>query len=37
MYREVNAMVQEFISHYKDEKKSFQMADCTFGGGGHSI
>ena len=25
------------MDHYRDQKKSFQMLDGTFGGGGHSI
>ena len=37
MHNEVSLMVTEFISHYQNEKPQFQMADCTFGGGGHSV
>jgi 16S rRNA C1402 N4-methylase RsmH len=39
MYREVLNLVSDFIDYRKtdDEGKIFQMADCTFGGGGHSL
>lgn len=37
MHNEVSEMVEQYIEHYKEEKKNFQMLDCTFGGGGHSI
>ncbi|CDW88612.1 s-adenosyl-methyltransferase [Stylonychia lemnae] len=37
MYREVQAMVDDFIAHNEKEKLDFQMLDCTFGGGNHSV
>lgn len=37
MYREVQSLVKDYIEHFLDQKKTFQMADCTFGGGNHSI
>jgi 16S rRNA (cytosine1402-N4)-methyltransferase len=37
LYREVHNFVNEYINHNADEKPQFQMLDCTFGGGNHSI
>lgn len=37
MYPQINQMVDQFIRYHQDTKANFQMADCTFGGGGHSI
>lgn len=37
MYREIQSFVSDFILHREKDKKSFQMVDCTFGGGNHSV
>lgn len=30
-------MVDDYIVHHEKDKHSFQMLDCTFGGGNHSV
>lgn len=39
MYREIQSFVSDFIMHREKDRgsKSFQMVDCTFGGGNHSV
>ena len=40
MYREVNGLVNDFLTHMKsvhDDERTYQMVDGTFGGGNHSL
>mmetsp|Transcript_16951 Transcript_16951/g.26100 ORF Transcript_16951/g.26100 Transcript_16951/m.26100 type:complete len:133 (+) Transcript_16951:151-549(+) len=38
MHREVSFLVNQYIQMHREKGKvNFQMADCTFGGGGHTI
>lgn len=35
MYREIQSFVADYMTH--KDKSSYQLLDCTFGGGNHSI
>jgi 16S rRNA C1402 N4-methylase RsmH len=38
MHREISSFVSDYLAHHHSQTASaFQMLDCTFGGGGHSI
>ena len=37
LHREVSQLVSDYILHVEDQKRSVQMFDGTFGGGGHSV
>ena len=39
MYREVQSFVSDYLQHRatKDDHHTYQMVDCTFGGGNHSV
>jgi 16S rRNA (cytosine1402-N4)-methyltransferase len=41
MYREIFSFTEDFVAHLdrnqETQKITYQMLDCTFGGGGHSI
>lgn len=41
MHREVHAFVQDYLDHRESRselsKPTYQMLDCTFGGGNHSV
>lgn len=37
LHREVTSLVDKYIANTQEDKDYYQMADCTFGGGNHSV